>query len=36
MLSLGRDLLLFEDEIDVVFGNDDVGEEEEGEELFGD
>ena len=34
--SPGRDLPPFEDETDAVLGNDDVGEEEEGEELFGD
>lgn len=34
--SPGRDLPPFEDETDAVLGNDDVAEEEEGEELFGD
>ena len=35
--SLGRDLPPFEDESDVVLGNEDaVEEQEEGEELFGD
>lgn len=34
--SPGRDLPPFEDETDAVLGNEDVVEEEEGEELFGD
>lgn len=34
--SPGRDLPPFEDETDAVLGNDDVVEEEDGEELFGD
>lgn len=34
--SPGRDLPPFEDETDAVLGNEDVVDEEEGEELFGD
>ena len=34
--SPGKDLPPFEDETDVVLGNENAVEEEEGEELFGD